>query len=517
MQVEQSKPLALFPLVLAFFGLIAVFHLGGALAGKCLFRAIHLGTALEFAHGPINLLKPMIVGYSANATPAPQELPLWQAAVGLVFKAVGNTWYGWASLVTLLLFATGLWPLFYLARQYAGERAAWWSLIFFLAQPLVVIAAGQACTDGFCLTLTLWFLFFADRFIRMGGVGWWLLTTVLAAVAAVSKLPFFMAAGFCSVFLLVLNRVRTWRSWLLLAAAGGVAAGVFVVWSHYTDTMLARAEYPYIQLRLSESPYMLYWYFGDLGLRLSPGPWIKGGWRFLHATLGSLPLVVFLGAALVRTGSSFAKLWLLATVLTTLVFTHLVLVHWHYYLMCCPAVALLCGATLARWEGFWAAELPQVWLRAALVAAALVGSAIDGVITSKIAIYYDYFPKQVAELLCRYTGPEDKIILYGGDWGGEELFRAGRRGFCVFKTESFQGTKGLLELLTSEADLLRLKGLGYTRLVLMSESPVRFAAVAVNPGSQRKRMVYPASISPAVDAWPVLYQSEDLLIKQIPK
>jgi hypothetical protein len=76
--------------------------------------------------------------------------------------------------------------------------------------------------------------------------------------------------------------------------------------------------------------------------------------------------------------------------------------------------------------------------------------------------------------------------------------------------------KGLYELLNNETDLRKLKSLGYNKLVLMSESPVRFAVVAVNPGSRRERFYYPATISPRVDAWPVVYRSEDILIKEIP-
>jgi hypothetical protein len=63
--------------------------------------------------------------------------------------------------------------------------------------------------------------------------------------------------------------------------------------------------------------------------------------------------------------------------------------------------------------------------------------------------------------------------------------------------------------------LKRLKELGYTKLVLLSESPVKFAAVAVNPGSHRLRELYPETVSASVDAWPVVFKSEDILIKQI--
>src|SRR5207245_780638 len=185
----------------ALFGLTVIFHLANALLGKSFIRASHLGTALEYAHGPINLLRPVIVGFNATGTPTAQELPLWQAAAALVFKATNSTWYGWANLVSLLLFATGLWPFFQLARQYVGERAAWWSIVFFLAQPLIIAMSGLAGTDSFCLVLTIWFLFFADKLIRTGHPRWWLPTALFATLSALSKLPFFMAAGFCSLFM----------------------------------------------------------------------------------------------------------------------------------------------------------------------------------------------------------------------------------------------------------------------------------------------------------------------------
>ncbi len=363
-------------------------------------------------------------------------------------------------------------------------------------------------------------LFFADKMIRSGQIRWWLPTVLLACLGAISKLPFFMAAGFCSVFLLVVNNVRSWRPWILLASAGAVAAGVLFIWTQYCDSLSARAEYPFFEMRISRSPFIQYWYFGNLHTRLNPGGWIKGGWRFLHATLGSMPFVVLLLAALFRPGNRLPKLWLLATFLTTLVFTNLVLAHWHYYLMCCPAVALLCGITLTWWEGLWAQLLPRPWLRLALVGLALILSTIDGMITMKVAIYYDSYPQQMSSLIRQYTKPDDKLIVCGctSMYTGVELMRAERKGFYV-ELENSQRTdtvKGLYDLLNSETDLRRLRSLGYNKLVLMSESPVRFAVEAVNPGSKRKRIVYPATISPAVDAWPVLYRSEDILIKEIP-
>ena len=495
-------------------------HLGGAIAGKPLIRALHLGPALEYARGSINLLQPVVVGFNATRTPTAQELPFWQAAAALVFKAIGSTWYGWANLVSLCLFATGLWPFFQVARQYVGDRAAWWGMAFLLAQPLIVYLAGDAAADGYSLVVTLWFLYFADRLIRTGGVRWWLPTALLASLAAITKMPFFMAAGLCSVFMLLVNGVRAWRPWILLALAGGVAAAAFVGWTRYTDSLAAQAKYPYIELRLSHSPFMVFWYFGDLHYRLDPARWIKGGWRFLHATVGSMPLAALLVAGLLRGGNGLPKLWLLATFLTTLVFAHLVLEHWHYYLMCCPAVALLCGATVVRWEDFWAKDMPQAWLRLGLAGLMLVFSAIDGGIAMKVALDYDPFPQEMASLVRAHTKPDDKLIINGeANWGGEVLFRSGRKGLSVYSLENLKDlptVKGLYALLTSPTDLGRLKALGYNKLVLLSESPVRFAVTAINPGSKRQRLHYPATLPGGADAWPVVYRSEDILIKDIP-
>jgi len=516
---EDKKTLNIALLVTVLFGLIVALHLGSALKGKSLFRAIHLGTALEYAHSPINLLRPVVVGFNATETPTVQELPLWQAAAGLVFKATNSTWYGWANLVSLFFFATGIWPFFQLARQYVGDRAAWWSLVFFLAQPLIVFTAGLGSNDASSLIITIWFLFFADTMIRSGQMRWWLPTALFACLAAITKVPFFMAAGICSVFILVANNVRSLRPWILLIAAGAVAGGVFAAWTNYTDSLAVQAEHPYVELRVSESSFIHYWYFGDLHTRLNPAGWLKGGWRFLHATLGSMPLVVILLVGLFGPGNRLPKLWLLAAFLTTLVFTHLVLVHNHYYLMSCPAVALLCGSTLSRWEDTWAQRMPQAWLRLALVGLALVLAAVDGLITMKISIYYDGYRQEMSTLISQFTKPDDKLILLGGDWGGEELFRSGRKGFYVYDVQNTQGaakTRGLYELLNNDADMRRLRSLGYNKLVLISESPACFAAVAVNPGSERKRFYYPATISKEVDAWPVLYRSEDVLIKEIP-
>ena len=521
MQLSETRGPRLLPVVVVMLGLIFAFHLGGARLGKPLYRASHLGTALEYGHGSINLLRPVIVGFNATGTPTALELPVWQAAAGLAFKVAHSTWYGWANLVSLLFFSTCLWPFFQLARQYVGRRAAGWAVAFFLAEPLIVMMAGEAATDGLCLTAMLWFVFFADKMIRTGNAWWWWPATLLAVLSALLKAPLFFAAGLFTLCLLLVNGAGAWRPWVLLSSAGAAAVCAFALWTRYTNRLAAQAIYPYTELRLSQSPWLVHWFFGDMHYRLTPGPWLKGGWRFLHATMGTLPMSALLALALLRPGNRLPKLWLLAALPTTLIFTHLVLEHWHFYLMCAPAVAMLCGATLARWEDFWARETPMPALRTALAAMVLVFSALDGLIITKVAGDYDYFPQQMSAEILRHTGPGDRLLVYTCDplWGGEVLFRSGRKGLCVPILEGGPNgptPKGLFDLLSNQSDLDRLKSLGYNKLVLISESPVRYVVAASNPGSKRIRARYPDKLPAGANAWPEVCRTEDILIKTIP-
>jgi 4-amino-4-deoxy-L-arabinose transferase-like glycosyltransferase len=415
---NRNSPLpSLKPLFVLLFGFMVAFHLGCALKGRSFIRASHLGTALEYAQGSIDLMHPHLVGFNANGAPTAQELPLWQAVTAVVFKLTRSTWYGWGNLVSLALFASALWPFYRLAREYLGERAAGWATVFFLSEPLIIVYGGEAATDGFCLVLTVWFLYFADLLVRTGAPRWWLPAAMFGALAAVEKLPFFMAAGLCSVCMLLVHRVGDWRRWVMLGAVGMFSAAALFVWGRHADTLAAQAVFPYYELRVSQNPHLQLWYFGDLHSRLSAAAWIKGGWRFLHATLGVLPFAAILAVGFVQAGNRLPKLWLLMTFLTTLVFTPLVLNHWHYYLMCAPPVAMVCGSVLARWEPFLASELPRPWLRTAIVALAFLGSALAGLITMKISLELDTFPQQIAMILREKTKPEDKLVVYGRQLG----------------------------------------------------------------------------------------------------
>ncbi len=486
------------------------YHLLAAKAGWTDYRDQHLGTALEYAKGRIDLMRPVIVGFNAGNTPTPQELPLWQATAALLFKLFGP-WFGWANVASLLYGMATLWPLYQLARAHAGEAAAWWTLLFFLAQPLVVRFSGLGGTDGSCLTFMVWFVYFADGMLRTGQVRWFWPAAVFGALSAVTKAPFFFCAGLATFFLLLAQGRRSARRWAMLAGAGAIATGVFMLWNRYRYPVMARAEFPFVDLLVSggadSGESMRQWYFGDWHYRLNPANWLKGGWRFLNADLGSFALAGPLLWGLVRSKCALGRLWFLAGLTTTLVFTHLVLHHHNYYLMFSPAVALLCGVAAQRLQARLgptrpAASVLAIWSACGVLLLCMV----QGLIGLKVVLDADPYPHRIAQLIRQHTSADDKLLIQGGGWG-EQLILSGRQGLCIWTTE----------FLEKPENLARIRQLGFTKLVMISESPLLAALQQTNPRqADRPRDTYPQYLTPVAKSWKTDLETEDILIKDIP-
>lgn len=495
-------------LAAAFFAVAAcLFHLASARAGYPWYRDQHLGTALHYAHTKIDLLRPIIVGFNAGQTPTPQELPLWQAACALVFKLCGF-WFGWANVTSLVLFFTCLWPLYQIARDYLGPRCAGWTSLFFCAQPIIFVHSGAAGTDGFSLASTIWFFFFASRLLQRPNAFWWVLAFLSGTVSATSKLPFFLAAGLATFLLLLRDHRRSLRHWLLLGTVGLAAGLVFAVWTKHTNACLAQAEFPLVDLRLS-NPQMVFWYFGDWHTRLSPAIWGKAGWRILNACFGSLALVGLAGYALFFSkGHGVSRYWLLGCIVATMIFSHLVLVHRHYYLMFSPAIAMLCAQAVVDFEDSViqrVASRRRVWFGTVPILLGL--SLFQGLVGMK-AVEYDPYANRIAALIQKYTTESDRLLVQNGGLGGQQLFLTNRKGLSIWSTE----------FLENSANLARIRELGYNKLVMISESPLLYAEQVIDPGQAGMvRETYDTSLTHVADGWKTLFQNGDLLIKEIPR
>jgi len=500
----SSAPIAL--LVAMGFGIV-LFHLIYAATGFPHYRDQHLGTALIYARDGIDLLRPVIVGFNANHAPTPQEFPLWQAAASLPLRWFGE-WFGWANIVSLLFFATAIYPVFKLGEALGGRDTGWWTVALLLAQPLIWTQAGQGGTDGLSFAAAVWFFYCGYRTLS-GGRWWWTASTALTgALAATQKLPFMMAAGVGLGLLLVLRHRRELPAWIALGVSGIFAAAVFLIWTKYTDACLALAEFPFVDLRVSHNPDMVFWYFGDWSYRLNPANWIRGGWRATNALFGSfvliaVPLLVF-G---LRRARMEPVVLLVGAAAVTLVFSQLVLQHQHYFLMYSLPLALLLAPTVATaWNSLSQAwRLPQQLLVTLLVAA-MFASTLQGLFGME-ALFRDPYHRSAADRLEKLTAPQDRLLVVEGGWGGNYLFLSGREGLSIWNTA----------FLEDEVNLQRLRSLGFNKLVLFRESPLLAALQQNNPGNEGyQRKSYDHALTDSARQWVTLYEDEDMAIKQLP-
>lgn len=487
---------------LAMLALLWLYAIGWALIGYPVYRDQHMGAAIEYASQGIDLLRPVIVGFNANGSGTPQELPLWQAAASVGLNLFGG-WWGGATLASLLLFTIFL-PCFYqTAKWETGASFAWFAVALLLAQPIVFHLAGGAQTDGFSLALLLGFVWSTEWLRREPGVVSCIACALLASLLAVTKFPYLMTGGFAAALMLFWQRAPL-KSWLFLAGTATVAAAAFVPWSLWCDAEIGRALFKYRPLTISKNPE---WFFGSLAYRLDPANYVKAGWRALGCLWGSFLLIGITLYGLWLRPKSLGSALLVGALATTLIFTKLVLIHRHYYLMFSPAIALLNAyAVYELWQRIRNLSAGKVWIAGAGLLAALALSLLQGLMQIE-ALTPDPFMKRTAKIVQDRTLAGDKLLVANGGWGGDLLILAGRQGLSVDSTEIGENANTLGQL----------KELGFTHFVALSESPLLHAQQITNPGStDREQITWQSFLSETSQQWATVYETDSMIIKKLP-
>ena len=124
----------------------------------------------------------------------------------------------------------------------------------------------------------------------------------------------------------------------------------------------------------------------------------------------------------------------------------------------------------------------------------------------KIVLQFDFYPERIAKLIQDHTVPEDRLLIAGGGWGGEALFRAKRQGLSIWNTQ----------FLEDSANRKKARELGFTKLVVVRESPLLVALQKINPGgADYSSEPFSRFLSPIATRWPALYEDDQLTIREI--
>jgi hypothetical protein len=336
-------------------------------------------------------------------------------------------------------------------------------------------------------------------------VGTYLVCALLASLLAVTKFPYFMTGGFAATLMLFWQRAPL-KSWLLLAGVAVVAAAAFLPWNSWCNEEIGRALFKYRPSTISENPE---WFFGSLGYRLDPANYVKAGWRALSCLWGSFVLIGLTVYGLWLRPKSLGASLLIGALATTLIFTKLVLIHRHYYLMFSPAIALLnTYAMLEIRRRLLNLSATQSLLASAGVLAVLMLSLLQGLMQIEaLNLTGDPYMWELAKKVAAHTAPNDKLVVINGGWGGDLLILSGRRGLSA-------DTPDIVKVLDQGHDL---QSMGYNKVIIASESPLLHAVQVSNPGSaDRERILWESFATPEFRDWPDIYRSEDLVIKELP-
>jgi 4-amino-4-deoxy-L-arabinose transferase-like glycosyltransferase len=491
---------------------LAALQLSMAASGHDIMRVQHLATAVQYARGHIDLMRPVIPGFNANGAPTPVEFPIWQGITAALMKLFG-VWYGWGNVVSIVFLFSSMWALFDLTRRLFSKRAAWWTLLFCLTQPINVLIAPEAGGDGTAWAFALWFVYCAFRMMAGGGWRWWPAAALAGCLSATTKAPFFMTAGLTTFLWLLQSYRRSRSAWIGLVSAGAVSCAVFLAWNAYSHRVYAEAEFPLTNLNVFAQGGAKGVYFGDLAYRLKPSNWIYGCWHALTYVVGNFTLVFLLLAAVRLRRMWPVWSWLLAAGCATLVFTPTIMFRGHvqYFFIFSPVVALLCARAAEESEPhLWPAlRAGPVW-RSLLVFAAIFFGLVECSQVLHFNAFFDTYNDDVAQVLKQHTAPTDKLIVWGQVWG-EPFMRAERQGLTGGFT--LQDTAWLNNTNT----LARLKELGYTKLALINASPLTVALTQVTGSHLSQTFDLPRFLPAVAKNWPVAFDSRSVLIVEIPK
>jgi len=488
---------------------IVIFELWMATTDHDNSRDQHLGGAVAYAKGHIDLLRPMLLGFNANGSPTPLEVPIWQALTAVLMKCFG-IWYGWGNVISLIFYFSAIAALFSLARRLGSARTAWWVVVFTLLQPLTIVAGGRAGGDSTALAFAMWFIYFSYRMMN-DGWQWWPAAILTGCLSATTKAPFFMTAGLTTFFWLWLRHRSSVRAWLFLSSAGIVSFLACLAWNFHCHKVYAEAEFPMMDF----DPYhgsINHWYFGSLAYRLDPRNWLRGGWHMATLVFGNFSFIFLVMLAIRLKRSAEAWLFLLAAGCTTLVFTPLILIHDHYFFILAPPLAWLCALSAAEFElEIWNRLRASTLGRTAVLLVVFTASLAETYKAMHFNIYFDSYQQTIGRIIEKNTAPTDKMVVWGWAVWGDPFLRANRDGL----------TGGIAldnsAWFNDPQKLQRLKQLGYNKIVLINPSPFIAALTSVNEKHGEELVDLHEHLPAVAKGWPVVYDSTQLLILAIPE
>lgn len=424
-------------------------------------------TALIFHEQGIDLLHPKLPVLGAPWE-VPLELPLFQALASLLMDAgLGPDAASRAmGLLMFLVTAVLTWTL---ARRAGGRLVGLIALGAFLLSPLALLWSRAALIEYLATALGLGYVLMSLSWTARSG-SWvrWSSMITLGALAMMVKVTTgalylipIVVMGTIALRAMRSRQALTVRVVVLASLALIVPMCAGLLWTRHADEIKAASEFT-VQFT---SANLTAWNFGTLAQKLDIGAWAEYLGRANILAYGGLlvvwtPLTIAAGLRSSTWGlaiSSVVAVWA-----APVVFTNLYFVHDYYLTAPSPFVAIGFGLGL-DWlrRNEW--SVGRVHLRGTLVAAICLffwaaavvrgfsywGVQYQGTVDSEGALI-------AAADIARETAAGERVVVTSRDWSPAAPYYA--RSWVLMWT-------GSVESATTESQLARFRGLGYTKLL----------------------------------------------------
>src|SRR4030042_7187944 len=109
------------------------------------------------------------------------QLPLYPFLISLLSHVIGDFELA-GQLVSIIFSLAALFPLYFIGRSLFGPKAAFWTTILYLVNPLMLNCSADVLKEGLLVFLFLSSVYCSLRFLQEGK-GRWLLGTVACSAA----------------------------------------------------------------------------------------------------------------------------------------------------------------------------------------------------------------------------------------------------------------------------------------------------------------------------------------------
>ncbi len=386
--------------------------------------------ARNFYYNGMNIFYPQVLwGGATEGFIGETEFHLYPFIVAILYKLFGvHEFLG--RLVSIIAFCGGAFFLYKLTRKYAGNTSGLITLLFYTFNPYIFFYSRSFQPESTMLFFSIAMLYFFSEWIDREG--WWrfVLMTLCATLAFLTKLPT-ICLGLPLLCLCLrkykLNFITQWKLWLF-AALSLIPAFLWYKHSYYLVS-LNGLSWSYFQLS-SYSIYLdPYFYRRVFFTEIFERDLIYVGGTFL--VLG----IIF---TFKKREFGYIQYWLLAIIIFFFIGAEKTMVHTYYTLpVIAPASVLIGYAISNSIKMIKAYEITGIKKVILLALYLLMVISLPIISYHKITGRYetkrlskDYPIYDVGKVVDEITSKDDLII--GSLWGGPEiLYYSNRRGWAT--------------------------------------------------------------------------------------